>query len=354
MTNLYICAVDDADTLSYYQDWRDAFARAGFRIANLRHASKYDVLSLGARSLLGCRWIVLGHSSYYKLSHATRYYLTRLLPRLPARKVFFLDNEYREFGAKLEFARRIDADVIVSQFPQDVAERFYAPHISSRILSLPHALNPEAFTPGRPLHERPIDLGARSFDFAYYLGDRDRYRAERFAEGLAMAAGLKVDISSDPSKRFNRPQWAEFLRSCKMTVASEAGSGYIEFDDRTRWAVDTFQAENPGVSFDVVHERFFAAYTNPISGKIISPRHFEAAGTKTCQILVKGRYNDILEAGVHYLPLLPNLSNAEEIRERIRDDRHLALVADCAYEHVRSTHTYRHRVEALLAFLGDA
>lgn len=351
MPNLYICAIDDKDTLSYYQDWRDAFKEADFHIVNLRTASKLDLALLATQSLFGCDWIVLGHSSYYKLSGATRYYLGRLLPKLKARKVLFLDNEYREFRAKLDFAASIDASVIVSQFPQDVADKFYGPHTKAKVLSLAHGLNPQAFLPGPPISQRRIDLGFRSYDFAYYLGDRDRYNANRFAESLAGVPGFIADISTDPGKRYPRSEWAAFLQSCKMTIASEAGSGYIEYDDRTRWAVDSYQEANPGVGFDEVFQRFFKNYQAPLSGKIISPRHFEAAGTRTCQVLVRGRYNDILSPDVHYIPLQPDLSNGDEVTERVRDPKELETIADRAYRHILEGHTYGHRLEDFMAFL---
>ncbi|MBF0267991.1 MAG: glycosyltransferase family 1 protein [Alphaproteobacteria bacterium] len=351
MANIYICAIDDSDTLSYYQDWRDAFAQAGFKIVNLRNATKWDVVKIGMLGLLNCQWIVLGHSSYYKLSGATRYYLSRLLPKLAARKAFFLDNEFRLFREKIAFAQSTGAEVIVSQFPQDVAESFYGPHTDLHILSLPHALNPDVFKPGPHAQLRPIDVGSRSHDFAFYLGDRDRQNALCFTQHLQDIPDLKIDISTDANSRFTRAQWAAFLQSCKMTIASEAGSSFIEYDDRTRFAVNDFLEANPGASFNDVFDRFFANYANPVSGKIISPRHFDAAGTKTCQILMEGRYNDILLPSVHYIPLKRDLSNQADVIEMMRNPDLSWRIAEQAYNHILSAHTYQKRVATFLGLL---
>ena len=85
-----------------------------------------------------------------------------------------------------------------------------------------------------------------------------------------------------------------------------------------------------------------------MSGKAISSRHFEAVGTKTCQLLVEGRYNGILEAGVHYIPVRRDLDDIEDATRRLLDTAERTRIADAAYEHVRRGHTYSHRVDHLL------
>ena len=60
--------------------------------------------------------------------------------------------------------------------------------------------------------------------------------------------------------------------------------------------------------FAEIQSRFFANRPRcPAYSKCISSRHFEAAATGTCQLLVEGRYNDILIADEHYIPLLADL-----------------------------------------------
>ena len=56
--------------------------------------------------------------------------------------------------------------------------------------------------------------------------------------------------------------------------------------------------------FSEIYDRFFAGRAIPEAhGKCISSRHFDAIGTGTCQILLEGRYNDILKPGEHYIAL---------------------------------------------------
>ena len=67
----------------------------------------------------------------------------------------------------------------------------------------------------------------------------------------------------------------------------------------------------------------------------------------TCQILMRGRYNDILEADRHYIPLAPDLADAAAVIERFRDPAERRRVAEAAYDLIQQCHTYRHRLASL-------
>jgi spore maturation protein CgeB len=90
-----------------------------------------------------------------------------------------------------------------------------------------------------------------------------------------------------------------------------------------------------------------------VSGKSISSRHFEPIGTKTCQILLAGHYNGILDADRHYIALDSGLGNIDAALERFRDDAYRAEMVEETYDYVRAEHTYAHRVAALLRTVCD-
>src|SRR6516162_857657 len=78
--------------------------------------------------------------------------------------------------------------------------------------------------------------------------------------------------------------------------------------------------------------RFFAGRPCcPVYSKCISSRHFDAAGTGTCQILLRGRYNDILAADEYYIALDPDLGNVDEAIARFRDPIERRRIAGAAY-----------------------
>jgi spore maturation protein CgeB len=106
--------------------------------------------------------------------------------------------------------------------------------------------------------------------------------------------------------------------------------------------------DNGEVSFAEIEARFFAGRPRcPVYSKCISSRHFDAAGTGTCQILLRGRYNDILTADEHYIALDPDLANRGEVITRFRDPNERRRIAEAAYALVKERHTYRDRVAAI-------
>jgi hypothetical protein len=64
----------------------------------------------------------------------------------------------------------------------------------------------------------------------------------------------------------------------------------------------------------------------------ISPRLFEAAQSKTAQLLVEGEYDGILEAERHYVPLRADMANLDEALERIADVADTEAFAERAWE----------------------
>ena len=82
-----------------------------------------------------------------------------------------------------------------------------------------------------------------------------------------------------------------------------------------------------------IFDQFFANRPRPqFYSKCISSRHFDAAGTKTCQIMFRGRFNDIFQANEHYLALEPDFSNIDEVLAAFRDPVRRQQVTDAAYD----------------------
>jgi glycosyl transferase family 1 len=333
--------------LSYYYDWRDAFLDCrpahSVRVINTyrtfrRPVRLFESLPLGwslpRRALRGvfgggtpCDLLVLPPSFFYFNRGRRGRFFRELAAAHPKRfpTVFFVENEYRLLEEKVALAEALRADVLVSQLPADVAPGFYGRRFGGKVVSCPAALNPRVFRPLRPPAARPIDVGTRSHVYPESLGDRDRNALlECFSSGGGPVRGLKVDISTDERDRFSRDGWAQFLNRCRATVSTEAGAVHIAWEGRPDTAV---------------------------SGKAISSRHFEAMGTKTVQIMFRGRFNGLLVAGEHYLPLERDFSNLPEVCAAVKDEGLITRMSDVAHEYALDAHTYAHRVRCLLAQL---
>jgi len=355
---LYLCAFPDSVTMSYFTDYADAFARAGALVVNLGSEGTASQASRLAR----IPWaridrVVFGYSFFYGISR-------HLVPVLAAwlrfsgkrSNVFFMQNEYRLFQDKLNMAARLSCAFVTTQLCVDSAQRLYAGATAATILPMPHALNDSAFVSRTEAADRPLDIGCRSAIYPPYLGDRMRQDFLLTVQERAVKRGLASDVvvSDDPATRFKREGWSSFLNSCRYTVATEAGAAFLEIDDRTRLAVNDFTAKHPEATFAEIEARFFPETADSISGKCISARHFDAIGTKTCQILLEGRYNDILMPGEHYIEIKRDLSNLDEALGCLGNEEMRKAMVERAHAHVMRYHTIDRRVTGLLESIDSA
>ncbi len=383
---------------SYYVDWLDAFRSASQFEAMAFNLFRRDQRRAAAAAIEKAELIVALHAC----SADTLDYIKPLSWALKSRRgrlLILVGNEYNlpwaGLAEKRAFLREVSADFVGTQLPIEAGRWLYG-DIGASVLALPHALNEKAFRRERSNSVRATDLGGRSARYPVFLGDDERNRLyDAFVE-LGPQAGLRVDI--DTASRLDRPGWARFLNDCRGTIGNEAGSWYLERDDRTvleireyireRAQIGTLRADgllhaasrrlpfqlkeqlktllkwsplrheaidDDAVSFEEIWARFFADRPRcPAYSKCISSRHFDAAGTGTCQILMRGRYNDILQADLDYIALDPDLGNVGQAIERFRDPSERSRLANHAYAVAHEQHTYRHRLAVLHQMVSAA
>lgn len=384
------------DRLSYYDDWLDAFSRAPEF-----DAIPFDIVPAEAAQSLPR---LLGEVDAVVLLHSTNgdttKYLEPHVPVLASRKVpllSFVGNEVSLPGSPIAEKRQLFShlrpDIVATQLLPEAGQYLFG-DVAGYVVAIPHALNPEAYKSLLPLDERPIDIGARAVRYLAHLGDDDRNRILDWFRTQGPRRGLVVDIADS---RFDRAGWANFLNRSKGTVATEAGTWFLERDDATVNAIRSYVLSRSGSGFVIrndsalrtlghklpgwarelarrllrhgpvrhealvneaidsaeILERFFAGRQRPaIHGKCISSRHFDAAGTRTCQIMFRGRFNDILAADEHYLALEPDFSNIDDILRRFSDPVERTGIVDRLHALVLDRHTYAHRMETVARCLG--
>ena len=376
---------------SYYDDWADAFAAAPF------FATKFlNVLDLSPSRLTS----ELGEHDIVVLLHSctadTTDDLERLAPVLGnrgrTRLVSFVGNEYNSpyapMARKIAALQACNPDIVATQLLREVGEYLYGA-ICANVVSLPHALNPDVFRRGPVQAARSVDIGVRSYRYSPLLGDKERNDIIDYFQQHGAEHGLTVDVNT--TKRFGRKDWAAFLASSRGTVSTEAGSWYLDRDDalvsrihatirrqRSGLVINQGEAlrrvvrrlpvsiksalgfmlrrgpvkfagfEDEGLDFDDLYARFFKhAPRCPVYSKALSSRHFDAIGTKTCQIMTEGRYNDLLTPNEHYIPVRTDLSNVADAIAQFKDEGERERIATSALEHAMALHTYRHRMEFL-------
>src|SRR5215475_3818128 len=320
------------DRLSYYDDWLDAFASARqfdgipVNVADPGASTKLPALQREVDA------IVLLHST----NGDTTIYLEPHVEALTQRRVpllSFVGNEVNLPGSPIADKRRLFAalrpEYIATQLLQEAGEYLFADVVSRKVVAIPHALNAKIFAPTRANSMRRYDIGVRAVRYLPHLGDDDRNRLMQWFADRGPGLGLNVEISDE---RLDRDGWSGYLNHCRGTVSTEAGTWFLERDDATVNAIrdyvfskrkgfvlrndsalrsvghkipwwlksgvrramksGPFRHEalvNEQLDYDDIFERFFAGRQRPAYyAKCVSSRHFDAAGTKTCQIMFRG------------------------------------------------------------------
>jgi len=385
------------ERLSYFADWLDAF----------RAAPDIDVVTANLVSPVGRRrlrrhvgdvdLVVTLHSVIGDSLDEVGRHGSPLLDR-KAPLVSFVGNEVslptQPIAAKLELLARLDPQFIGTQLPLDAGTYLYD-GLDAIVVPMPHALNPDVFRPDVANERRPIDVGFRGARYPRHVGDDDRNRILDYFSAQ-VDPSLVVDI--DTKAGYARRGWARFLNRCKGTIGAESGSISLHRDDAIlqhdelqdsrhargrisplnvpktgsassplrrvhrylprsvkralRPAVDRLSRRTPEPATTLDQPWRMTTSSGSVSGKGVSSRHFDAIGTETCQILLPGRYNDLLEPDRHYLCLAPDFSNIDDVLGRFRDDTHRLRLVRETREWALADHTYAHRVRSLIAAVG--
>ena len=234
------------DRLSYYDDWFDAFsAWPSFAVDG------FDIVRDGRQDelrnkLAASDGVVLLHST----NGDTTVYLDNYARVLAERRIpllSFVGNEVNLPGSPIAAKRAtfsvIRPEWVATQLLQEAGEFLFG-DVTRGVVAIPHALNPDIYRGSKPSNERPIDIGTRVARYLAHLGDDDRNRIVDFFRDNGAAFGLTTDISD---ARFDRAGWVAFLGDCKGTVATEAGSWFIERDDATVNAIRDYVRQGGGL-----------------------------------------------------------------------------------------------------------
>jgi hypothetical protein len=186
-----------------------------------------------------------------------------------------------------------------------------------------------------PTEARPYDIVYRASHLPYWFGSQGQLKHEigDIIGQRALEYGLNCNISTRLEDTIVDNQWFDFLASGKTIIGCESGSSALDRRGEIKAQIQHILKENPQLSFAEVSAlmpvgwdeyRFFA----------ISPRHFEAIITKTCQILVEGQYDGVLEADRHYIPLKRDFSNLTEVLEKVKDSKLIEEITERAYQEI--------------------
>jgi len=283
----------------------------------------------------------------------------RALKPLKAVKIVFPQDEHAYTESLSEFIREFDINCIFSVAPESEWPRIYEKIDSTKtklFRVLTGYLDDTTVTRinllSKDVDSRDIDLGYRTFRAAPNLGRHGFLRqqiADLFEE-QAPTHGLVTDISTRMEDTLWGDAWYKFLLRCKYTISVEGGASVFDPDGTIQRKTESFLEHNPQATFAEVEEACFPGLDGQLNYAAISPRHLEACVTRTCQILVAGKYNDILVPGRHYIELKRDFSNIDQVLDAIKRDDLRQEITECAYREIVDSgrYTYRSYVDFVL------
>jgi hypothetical protein len=267
-------------------------------------------------------------------------------------KIAFFQDEYRWWPERAKVLNRCKVDCVYTciepAYYRDTYQKFtkvpklrtYIPgYVSDEMLSwAAEAVKPES--------ERTVDIGYRGRISYHYMGKaaREKHEIGVFFKKRAEGLGLVLDIETEEGKRIYGRKWIEFLANCRATLGVEAGVSVFDTDDTIFSRYEKLLAEKPDITFEEVYERLLVHYDGKgVRYRTISPRVFEAAAVRTCQILYEGDYSGIIEPMVHYIPLKKDFSNFDEVMKMYGDEGLRRSLTDNAYRDLIASGKYSYR-----------
>lgn len=193
--------------------------------------------------------------------------------------------------------------------------------------------------------DRPIDIGYRTHPTPFWLG-RHAMKKEiigHIFKDKAAEKGLVADISTRDEDTIPGDDWYRFLLRCKYQIGIEGGASILDWDGTYKRRTEEYLRQHPQASFEEVERECFPNVDGSLRLFALSPRHFECCVTRTCQVLVEGDYDGVLEPGKHYIELKGDFSNLDGVLDTIAKDELREEITARAWQDIVESGAYSYR-----------
>jgi len=275
-------------------------------------------------------------------------------------KVAFFQDEYFGCPNRFAFLRDHRIDCVYTLLDAEWAPKVYRDigGVETVVPTLPGYVSSDLLKAARrfalPDARRTIDIGYRSRPLSAFMG-RAAWEKTGIADEVKRRCevlGIPVDIETDERSRLYGNAWYRFLGRCKACIGVQAGVSVFDLEGVVYRRYLELRESHPSATFDEMVQLLAPVmdpWENRVFYRTISPRHFETAAFRICQILFEGRYSDILDPMRHYIPLKKDFSNLDEVlrsyrdpalRRKITDAAHRDLIATGAYSYARFVESF--------------
>lgn len=263
-------------------------------------------------------------------------------------KCIWMHDEYRCVNETVAKLRQLGIDLIFTIVPEDVSPVIYPASAlpDTRVETILAGYVSEALEAieAPPFEARDLDVVYRARRPPFWLGSFAFEKiqiGERFKK-MAEGTSLVTDISVEEWDRIYAADWLKFLARSKAALSVESGVSVVDFTGEIEASVNAYVAAHENAEFaDVAH--IVSPYDEKVSIKCISPRIFEMAACRSLIIAYPGRYSDVIEPWVHYVPLARDFSNFDDISDMIRNrPEDCSRIIERAHADLIASHRYRY------------
>ena len=261
-------------------------------------------------------------------------------------KIAFFQDECTRCQRRFRFLDEHRFDCVYtclepSEFPKTYGRYTSVPKLVTNVPGyVPEHLPEVGRRFSKPDAERSVDVGYRGRPLPAYLGRGAMEKHEigvRFGE-LAGASGLRLDVATGEADRLYGDDWYRFMADCRCVLGVESGVSCFDLEDEVFG--EYLERQSKGLPVGADDLETLPRWEDVVYYRTISPRHFEAAALRVCQILFRGRYSAILEPMEHYLPLEKDFSNLDEVLRLFRDPQVRARLTENAYRDLIASGDY--------------
>jgi len=263
-------------------------------------------------------------------------------------KIIMRQDENHKFKELSRYIGEVGFDVVFTCLPEEALPLIYPSAIVGDVIfqrMLTGYVTPTLRNLSYPVEGRSTDIGYRgsvqplSFGLLAYekrkIGDKVLRDSSCF--------NISVDISSEWADRLGSNAWFDFLGNSKATLGAESGASIFDLEGNLKERCALLEAKYRDLAYpDNVESVLYEL--RDLEGRVhynqISPRHFEAASTKTLQVMYPGEYSGIFKPGIHYFELQRDHSNFSEAVKLIQDESKRAEMVNRAYDEVISNPKY--------------
>ena len=249
------------------------------------------------------------------------------LSELEAKKIFFLNKEYKKLDKKLEYTKRNNFDCV---FTVHHDYKKWAEQTELQFVQLPFAADPERFK----------DYGLpKKYDFGFTGALHRSHTDIRYRIKCILFKDSKVKSNLGISVLFKKNPLGDKFRKYKIYWA--------EWGARSLFGRSLLPS---GIRYAKFLNSFKAFLSTPSATGIIGTRYFECMATKTLLICPESKfYGEIIRDGYNCVMFKEDLSDFEETLEYSLDNKEERdRIVENAYKDFIENHTYDARMEKVL------